>query len=111
MTVPLFDGFPDPEPPPDPYAGLGHDARRTAKQRDMIAAGQHPATRLPLANNGRTCGDCEHFVIKDTGRRRRWFKCGKQLHGDPLWPIGTDLRKSWPACTAWAESNTSGECS
>lgn len=100
MTEPLFDGYPDPEPQPDPYAGLSQDARRTAQQRDMIAAGIHPATKRPLANNGHTCGDCDHLLVKR--RSGTWFKCALQLHDGQ----GLDVRKKWPACTAWAEPNS-----
>jgi hypothetical protein len=92
-------GNPDPEPAPDPYAGLGQDARRTARQRDQIAAGIHPATKLALAGNGRTCGDCAHLVTKPAMGGGPWFKCALQLHDG----YGLDIRKKWPACIRWQE--------
>lgn len=92
MSEPLFPGFPD---PPDQDEGLGQDARRTRRQRALIAAGTHPATKLPIANNGHRCGDCAHLLTKR--RSSTWFKCALQIHDGQ----GLDIRKSWPACTQW----------
>lgn len=99
---PLIPGYPDPDPPPDPYDRLGHDARRTLRQRRLIEAGVHPATHQPLARpgdpgDGHRCGDCAHLLVKQWRPGRRWFKCELQLHDG----MGVDIRKRWPACRAW----------
>jgi len=93
MTEALFDGYPDPESLRD--TTLGRDARRTARHRALIAQGIHPATRRPLVDDGHTCGDCTHLLVKR--RSGTWFKCALQLHDGQ----GLDIRKSWPACTEW----------
>ena len=89
----LFDGaIPD---APDPYEGMGHDAARTARRREMIAKGIHPATRLPLAGNGKTCGDCVHLWQKHMNTFSGW-KCG--LISRASQNDGPDMTRSWPAC-------------
>ena len=102
MTDDLFGGaLPDPEPRPDPYEGMGQDARRTAKRRELLAAGIHPATktRLSDAHAGKTCGDCAHAWRKSVNRFTGW-KCDRAAaHGLD----GPDIRKSWPACTLFEE--------
>ena len=49
--------------------------------------------------DGETCGSCKHFVIKDE-YSKRFFKCGlmRSTNG-----AATDIRKSSPACSFWAE--------
>lgn len=89
----LFDLPPLPEPP----TKLSADARRTQRAREAIAKGRHPLSKLPLANNGRMCGGCLSAFRVDYHNRMYW-KCEKvgDTHGG-----GTDLRKWWPACTAF----------
>lgn len=104
MTDDLFGGaLPDPEPQPDPYEGMGHDARRTARRRERIAQGVHPVAPHMLAGNSKTCGDCAHLILKDGpmlgAGRGKWWKCTKLLHHGH----GPDMRKSWPACTLFEE--------
>lgn len=97
----LFEGYPDPEPQPEPPEGLGADARRTFRQRQMIATGTHPATKLPLLSTfpeSRTCGDCIHLWHKGYQNFSGW-KCDLAGHGDR---DSTDMRKWWPACEAWS---------
>ncbi len=98
-TIPLFDGFPDSDPPtPDPPPKLSPDRRRTLKRQALIEAGIHPLTRAPLLPAARnlTCGDCWRLT------RREWndhtyFKCDLNVtHG-----AAADVRKSWPACSRY----------
>lgn len=82
------------KPNPDPTPRRLMDAA-------MIDAGIHPATKMPLANNGKTCGDCALLRAKSAGGWSGW-KCGtpdprsKNHRGD-----GRDMTKSWPACIAF----------
>lgn len=50
-----------------------------------------------LVATSETCGTCDHCTLTRGGARSYW-KCD-------LVPItngaGTDIRKSWPACTAY----------
>lgn len=100
--VPLFDGVPETDPPTSPPAEtLSADRRRTLKRRAQLDAGIHPRTLLPLAGNGKTCGDCQHSDLIYSGSARNgYWKCLKAG-----WTSGpaTDIRKSWPACTAYEE--------
>lgn len=88
----LFD--PGPEQPIDRPS---RDARRTIRQREQIRLGRHPVARIPLADNGETCGTCTHAYRTQHGRRSYW-KCDlvEETNGP-----GTDLRISWPACIRW----------
>ena len=98
--------FPEPEHAvvTDPYEGMGQDARRTARQKDLIARGIHPATKLRLhpdwaAGPGLRCGDCAHLWRKALyGRDKSFFKCSVAAHGAQ---DGPDMREWWPACTAF----------
>ena len=91
----VLPGFDPPLPADAPKA-----ERLPRRERDQlaIANGIHPATRMPLADNARTCGDCRFLRLKqDT-----WWKCGtpdprsKNHRGD-----GRDMTKRWPACIAF----------
>ncbi len=64
------------------------------------AMGVHPAQGLDLANNGRTCGECDHCAARQWGERT-YYKCDLQR-----WSQGatTDIRKSWPACVRFTGS-------
>lgn len=81
----------------DPPEGLSAGRKRTLRNRALIDAGVHPATRRPL-RDGATCGSCDHLVTTCTGPGRIFYKCG-------LVPLtagaGTDVRLSWPACELW----------
>jgi hypothetical protein len=72
---------------------LSADAKRTWRRKNMLERGIHPATRLPLANNGETCGTCVH-----SRKNWRFWKC--ELVELTFGP-GTDIRVSWPACQRW----------
>jgi hypothetical protein len=67
----------------------------------MLAAGTHPATRLPLLEpqEGRTCGNCSHHFVR-TFWPRRFHKCDATEAGRSA---ASDLRVSWPACTLWQQ--------
>lgn len=98
----VLPGF-DPPPP------AGESERKPKPERvqrrlldaALIDAGTHPATKLPLANNGKTCGDCTLLREKNAGGFNGW-KCGtpdprsKNHRGD-----GRDMTKRWPACIAF----------
>jgi len=100
----LFGGtLPAPGPQPDPYEGMGQDARRTAKRQERIDSGWHPVALHRLAGNGKTCGDCAHLILKDGpmlgAGAGRWWKCTELLYDGR----GPDMRKWWPSCTAFEE--------
>jgi hypothetical protein len=102
----LFDATPfevPTEPTPDPYQGLGQDARRTARRRELLAQGIHPITKRPTRPEFGTCGDCAHLLVKDIRPDRRWFKCELTLTGGSpaYYGTGPDVRKSYPACSAF----------
>lgn len=104
MTGELFDAtqYAADLPDPDRYvtAGMGQDARRTARRRALIEDGVHPATRLPTTEAG-SCWDCAHLILKDGPAlgvgAGRWWKCTQTLR-DGRSP---DIRKWWPSCTAF----------
>lgn len=100
----------DAEPPPTlpgmeafaPVAVVHDDAsptaRRTARRRNMLAAGVHPATGLKLfpAVFGHKCGGCAHAVQVQHGNRTYW-KCDTSRLGLAR-SAASDIRTSWPAC-------------
>ena len=97
MTEQLFDGYPDPEPPASPPEGLGKDAQRTWRRRQMLAQGIHPATNVRVigtAENGLTCADCQ-FLLRKRMRSFKGWKCELAASGGK---DGPDMVKSWPAC-------------
>ena len=106
MTGELFDAtqYAADLPDPDRYvtAGMGQDARRTARRRALIEDGVHPATRLPTTEAG-SCGDCAHLILKDGpalgAGAGRWWKCTRALKDGR----GPDIVRSWPSCTAWQQ--------
>lgn len=75
---------------------LSAGQRLTIRNREMIANGQHPATRLPLAGNGETCGTCAHHHALSSYRD----KCDAHRLGQSA-SAHSDIRVSWPACTQW----------
>lgn len=100
----LSDVLPGFEPPPPP-ADAPKAERLPQRERDrlLIESCIHPATKLRLADNGRTCGDCRWLREKRAAGFRGW-KCGtpdpnsKNHRGD-----GRDMTKRWPACAAFRE--------
>lgn len=100
----LFDGTLEDwkalHPQPEPGEKVSRDRQRTLNNRAAIAAGRHPVTKLPLLHQGwnRTCGDCDHHEIN--AYAKNYHKCELRNTGSP----GTDIRVSWPACTAFRES-------
>ena len=93
MTEPLF-----PLEFGQPMPKLSADRLRTLRRKQMIEAGTHPLTLLPLIED-HTCKECVH-VLRVYGGRRDYYKCSKakQTHGP-----GTDLRLKWPACSLFEE--------
>ncbi|WP_280186093.1 MULTISPECIES: hypothetical protein [Nocardia] len=99
--------FPDLEPVtiPDRFEGMGHDARRTARQADLIAAGANPATRLPLHRGAATdrsgpglrCRDCTHLYRTGAGNKD-FLKCRQAGTYNSRGSWGPDVRAWWPAC-------------
>lgn len=92
MTDQLFDGYPDPPAPPKLTAGQ----KLRNRQQMLIDQGVHPLTKLRLANNDHTCGDCIHRVL--VRMANAYPKCDQtsMSHSET-----TDCRAWWPACTAW----------
>lgn len=88
----LFDPGPEPEP-------LSADRRRTLHNNEMLDQGIHPITGDALANNGHTCGDCDH-CFRRGNVAGTFYKCELRWTGGPA----TDLRLKWPACIHWMPS-------
>lgn len=80
---------------PEQGPTLSPDARRTLRNRLMLARGEHPVTHRALANNGHTCGDCAHHFVHSVGHT--FHKCDLNATRGPA----TDVRVSWPACVLW----------
>lgn len=79
------------------HKDLSADARRTARQRDLLAAGVHPATGRPLlAGSEATCASCVHATAVHRGNTRAW-KCEVHRLGMSH-SAASDIRVSWPAC-------------
>lgn len=93
MTLPGFEEFPE----PTPVEKLSHAERN----QQLIDNGVHPRTKLPLANNGKTCGDCDLLYLKRAGGGQ-WWKCHMPGRQD-----GPDMTKRWPACTAFSPKEAS----
>lgn len=91
MTLPGFEDLPEPVP----RERLTHAER----VQQLLDAGVHPRTKLPLAGNGRTCGECGNLYLKSAGGGS-WWKCSMPGRGH-----GPDMTKRWPACTAFTERN------
>ena len=88
----------DPAPPKGKGPSAGQ--RRTARDKALLAAGIHPATRQPLLGR-HTCGECDHACNVHGGARRYW-KCARHRLG-PSRSEASDIRVSWPACTLFVE--------
>lgn len=104
----LFDE-PEPVVAVDPYAGMGRDAKRTAKQLESIAAGIHPGTHMrlhPEAAAGKTgdglrCRDCDHLYRKTGHFQGAFLKCEVTCIRNDVQSTGPDMRGWWPACSAF----------
>lgn len=105
MTDPSL--FPDlePIPTPDRFEGLGQDARRTLRQRDLIASGTNPGTRQPLHRDAATdqtgpglrCRTCTHLYRTGAGNKT-FLKCEQAGTRNRRGHWGPDMRAWWPAC-------------
>lgn len=92
--------FAVPEPiVPEPFEELSAGQRLTRANNTLLEHLRHPATRQPLANNGHTCGDCEHHTTQSNGRTN-WHKCDRHRLGQSN-SAHSDIRVGWPACTLW----------
>ena len=69
--------------------------RLTIRRNADLARGVHPVTRLALAGGDHTCGECDHAIVNRCARN--YYKCDLNVSRGPV----TDIRLSWPACTAW----------
>lgn len=88
------------EPPrPTPDRALSPDARRTARNRQLLADRVHPATYAALLDPewGFTCRDCAHATHVSRGNTNPW-KCDRGRLGLSH-SAASDIRVSWPACT------------
>lgn len=70
-------------------------SKRTARNKALLERGVHPVTRLALAGDGHTCGDCANHVARSFSKT--YHKCRLNETAGPA----TDIRVSWPACTQW----------
>jgi hypothetical protein len=59
-----------------------------------VSAGLHPTGfRLASESLGKTCGDCDHVLVRKLGKR--YYKCGEaKITSGPA----SDIRLKWPAC-------------
>lgn len=96
----LFDVDPFTLPDaPTPGERVSADRRLTIVNNGLLAARIHPATRVPLADNGETCGTCAHH--QHLGHHdRSWHKCDVHRLGMSH-SAASDVRVGWPACTKW----------
>lgn len=92
----LFDGYPDPSERPKKTAGQ----RRKERQQAIIDSGFHPLTRLPLANNGKTCQTCVHCVFRRYNHA--YPKCDQTSMSSSE---ASDCRAGWPACISYKEAS------
>lgn len=83
----------------DPPVKLSDGRRLTARNRALLEAGIHPATRYPLAEGDSTCGDCRWH---DAFRHHSGIdhKCSRHRLGESH-SSASDIRVSWPACLLW----------
>jgi hypothetical protein len=114
MSDGLFDVEPDARPVPT--EGLSADRRRTLRQTDALAAGQHPlavALRWPLALHtdaapaddvkapGLRCGTCrfrELTLHNDYRHPKCMYGATDKTAPRETRGAGTDVRRWWPAC-------------
>jgi hypothetical protein len=95
-AIPMFDLPPAAYGEPNPFEHESVDARRTRLNKLMLSQGRHPPTRLGLLDPGWgfTCGGCAH------ARHGDFWKCDIHRLGLSR-SASSDIRKSWPACTAY----------
>ena len=83
--------------PAAPLSELSPDARRTARQKQLVERGLHPYMGTRTRPDLGTCGDCVHRRSTTTNGNRSWPKCWRYpsriTHG-----AATDIRAWWPAC-------------
>lgn len=96
----LFD--PGPALPPPPPDTRSYTERLTARNRDLLAAGVHPATRRGLLDGDATCATCAHHVVVHVNRR--FHKCEKHRLGVSA-SEASDIRVSWPACVLYVQED------
>ena len=108
MSEALFDMEPVARPTPG-GTELSADQRRTLRQRQRLERGVHPIAHRGLhpeaprvtdpnqAGDGPRCGSCARLEASPY-HNRRYLKCA--LVGTTN-GAGTDMRRWWPACTAW----------
>lgn len=97
VTLVPLPGMPEPLAP---GIGLGRAARLTRRNRLLIDARVHPATRQEIwAGTAQTCGTCRFAVRVQHGARNYW-KCEKHRLGVSRSEY-SDIRKCWPACALW----------
>lgn len=111
--------FPDlvPVPVADGYEGLGHDARRTRRQHEILAEGYNPGTRIPLhpeaaaaerVGPGLRCKGCAHLYKTGAGNKA-FLKCEQAGTYNSRGSMGPDMRAWWPACRLYeAKEDTTG---
>jgi hypothetical protein len=95
MTLP---GFEFDSPLGDPPGDLSYGRRLSIRRKRFLDAGKNPATGLEFGPEGKTCGDCWHAISKDRG----FWKCELARLSNSE---ATDIRLSWPACTAYTATN------
>ncbi len=84
------------------------DARRTRRQKAMIAQGIHPFGGKIHEEAARTCGNCV-FVLRLQGSKA-YYKCAKNSLSHSA---ASDIRLKWPACVLHsfeAEARTCATC-
>lgn len=100
---------PEPAPPK-----LSPEKRRTIRQAQALARGQHPVgvalgftLRLheqaaPVGDRsapGRRCGNCRYRQLINPGTARPYPKCAVNDFARASHSPATDVRAWWPACT------------
>jgi hypothetical protein len=93
MSDTLFD--PGPGVPPSEVEPLSYQRRVTLRHKADLARGIHPVSKLALRAEGGTCGDCAHHVV--VRHSNTYHGCSFHRGCGPA----TDIRVSWPACTAF----------
>lgn len=111
MTGTLFPEvvFPKAQPAEKPEK-LSADRRRTKRQKDSIAQGIHPVTRLTLiGTQDATCGTCVLRVHFGKYSKCTYLAPEGQPHAGPYVTnsAATDLRAWWPGCARWQAKETS----
>jgi hypothetical protein len=106
--------FPKAQPAekPEKPEKLSADRRRTKRQKDMLANGIHPVTRLKLTETaGATCGNCA-LRMQFGHRSKTYAKCTLgapegQPHKGPhvTNSAATDCRAWWGGCSEWQPKN------